>query len=118
MQPRPANLAAILANDPIFQGLSAAIAAMPRPTPQPLGTTAPTYITGTPARVSQRNRAALAGMVERAKADGRPAIIKAAIARVEASRAAIERGCALARHERGLNLFDYVEALAGLREAL
>lgn len=118
MQPRPANLAAILANDPIFQGLSASLAALPRPKPQPIGTTAPTYITGPPARLAKANRAALAGMVERAKADGRPEIIKAAIARVEASRAAIERGRALASHERGLNLFDYVEALAGLRGAL
>lgn len=118
MQPRSDNLAAILANDPIFQGLSASLAALPRPASAPLGTTAPTYITGTPARVSQRNRAALAGMVERAKADGHPAIIKAAIARVETSRAAIERGYAPERHERGLNLFDYVEALTALRGAL
>ena len=118
MQPRSDNLAAILANDPIFQGLSAAIAAMPRPKPQPIGPTAPIYITGTPARVSQRNRAALQSMVARVLADGRPEIIRAAIARVETSRAAIERGCAPERHERGLNLFDYVEALAGLRGAL
>ena len=118
MQPRSDNLAAILANDPIFQGLSASLAALPRPASAPLGTTAPTYITGTSARLAKANRAALAGMVERAKADGRPEIIRAAIARVETSRAAIERGCAPERHERGLNLFDYVEALAGLRGAL
>ena len=109
MQLRPANLAAILANDPIFQGLSASLAALPRPASAPLGTSA---------RLAKANRAALAGMVERAKADGRPAIIKAAIARVEASRAAIERGYAPERHERGLNLFDYVEALTALRGAL
>ena len=102
MQPRSDNLAAILANDPIFQGLSAAIAAMPRPKPQPIGTTAPTYITGTSARLAKANRAALAGMVERAKADGRPEIIRAAIARVETSRAAIERGRALATIREGL----------------
>ena len=76
MQLRPANLAAILANDPIFQGLSASLAALPRPASAPLGTTAPTYITGTSARLAKANRAALAGMVERAKADGHPEIRK------------------------------------------
>lgn len=115
MQPRPDNLAAILAADPFYQGLLKAAAAMPKSRPIPLGTTAPTYITGTPVRVSRKNRAALAGMVERAKADGRPEIIAAAVRRVEATREALERGCAPAPHERGLNLFDLTEALADLR---
>ena len=120
MQTRSNDLATILANDPIYQKILAACEAMPKSAPKPIRYTGPTYITGTSARLAKANRAALAGMVERAKADGRPEIIKAAItaaiARIEANRAAHERGCTPA-HCRGLNLFDYVEALAALREA-
>lgn len=91
-------------------------ALVPASRPAPVGSTAPIYITGTPARVAQRNRDALQSMVARTLADGRREIITAAIARIEANRAAHERGCTPA-HCRGLNLFDYVEALAALREA-
>ena len=116
----PDNLSAILAKDPIYQDLLAAAEAMPASRPAPVTYQGPTYVTGTPVRVSQRNRAALQSMVARTLADGRPEIIAAAItaaiARIEANRAAHERGCTPA-HCRGLNLFDYVEALAALREA-
>jgi hypothetical protein len=110
------NFSAILAKDPIYQGLLAAAEAMPASRPAPVTYQGPTYVTGTPVRVSQRNRAALQSMVARTLADGRREIITAAIARIEANRAAHERGCTPA-HCRGLNLFDYVEALAALREA-
>jgi hypothetical protein len=112
----PDNLSAILAKDPIYQDLLAAAEAMPASRPAPVTYQGPTYVTGTPVRVSQRNRAALQSMVARTLADGRREIITAAIARIEANRAAHERGCTPA-HCRGLNLFDYVEALAALREA-